>query len=71
VPVWEFIDLEKGQHPLTFLFLIVGIALFQTALDAVTPGLALFVLDSILLVDSQIAFGVGDGILAFVTFDFT
>jgi hypothetical protein len=60
--------LEKGQYPFTFLFFIVGIPLLQAALDAITPGLTLIILDAVLFVDSQIAVGVGDGITALITF---
>jgi hypothetical protein len=63
--------LEKGQNPFAFLFLIVGVALFQAARDAVTSGLAFLVFDAALLVDGQVAVGIRDGFPAFIAFDFT
>jgi hypothetical protein len=63
-------DLEKGQYPLAFLFFIVGVTLFEAALDAVAFGLALLVLDAALFIDGQVAVGVGDGLAAFIAFYF-
>jgi hypothetical protein len=69
--ILSLIFLEKGQYFFAFLFLIMGVALFQAALDAVAPGLALLVLDAVLFVDGQIAVGIGDGLAAFIALNFT
>jgi hypothetical protein len=61
--------LEKGQYTLTFLFFVVGIALFQAAFHAITPGFSLIVLDAVLLIDGQVAVGVGDGVTARIAFN--
>jgi hypothetical protein len=61
-------DLEKGQNLFAFLFFIVGIAFFQAALEAVALGVPVLVLFPVLFIDGQVAVGVGDGVLAFITF---
>jgi len=59
--------LEKGQYTLTFLFFVIGIALLQATLNAITPGLTVIVLNTILLINSQIAVRIGYGVMALIT----
>jgi hypothetical protein len=42
----------------------MGIALFEAAFDAVTLGLALFILHAVLFINGQVAVGVRDGVAA-------
>jgi hypothetical protein len=62
--------LEKGQYPLTLLFFVVGITLLQATINAVAPCFTLFIFDAALLIDGQVAVGVGDGFPAPITFNF-
>jgi hypothetical protein len=64
----RMIDLEKGQYLFALLFFVVGIILLQAAFDAITLCLALVVLFSVLLIDSQVAVGIGYGFLASIAF---
>jgi len=45
----------------------VSIALVEAALDTVTPGLTGLVLDTILLINSQVAVRIWYGAMAFIT----
>jgi hypothetical protein len=63
--------LEKGQHSLTFLFFVMGIALLQATLNAIALGLTVFVFNTILLINSQIAVRIGYGVMALITLDLT
>jgi hypothetical protein len=63
--------LEKGQHLLTFLFFVMGIALLQATLNAIALGLTVFVFNTILLINSQIAVRIGYGVMALITLDLT
>jgi hypothetical protein len=63
--------LEKGKHLLPFLFFIMGIALLQTALNAIAPGLTIPVLNTVLLINTQIAVRIWDGVMALITFYLT
>jgi hypothetical protein len=63
--------LEKGQYSLTFLFFVMGIALLQATLNAIALGLTVFVFNTILLINSQIAVRIGYGVMALITLDLT
>jgi hypothetical protein len=60
--------LEKGQYLFTLLFFILGIALFQAAVNAIALGFPLVVLFTALFIDCQVAVGIGDDFLAAIAF---
>jgi hypothetical protein len=59
---------EEGQQALAFLVLVMSVALFETAIDAVTPGVPVVVLDAILLIHRQIAVGIRYDALTLIAF---
>jgi hypothetical protein len=60
--------LEKGQYALALLFFVMGVALLQAALDAIAPGFTFLVLDTILLINSQITVRIRYRLMALITF---
>jgi uncharacterized membrane protein len=58
--------LEKGQYTLTLLFFVMGVALLQAALNAIAPGLTFLVLNTVFLINSQIAVRIGYGVMALI-----
>jgi hypothetical protein len=60
--------LEKGQYAFALLFFIMGIALLQATLNAIAPGFTLLVLDTILLINSQITVRIRYRLRALITF---
>jgi hypothetical protein len=60
--------LEKGQQSLTFLFFIMSITLLQATLNAIAPGLTFLVLNTILLINSQIALSIRYCVMTLITF---
>ena len=51
--------LKEGQYLFAFLFFIMGITLFQAALNAIALGIALFILFPVLFINRQVAVRIG------------
>jgi len=67
----KLVSLEKSQYTVAFLFFIMGVTLLQATINAITPGFTLLVLDTILLINNQIAVRIWYGVMAFITLNLT
>jgi hypothetical protein len=63
--------LKEGQYLFPFFRLVLGVALFQAAFNAVPLCFSFLVFDAIPFIDGKISLGIGDVALTIIAFYFS